>query len=436
MMTEKTLVVGLGVSGFAAAEALVAHGHETSVMDDFANSAMYDWAEKFSIKFIEVPDEGNWEIILEEFSQVVVAPGIPDLHPIFEAASRVGVLISDEGDLASKWDTRPRCAVTGTNGKTTVVTLATEMLNRSGINAIAAGNTETPMVTAIADTAADCFVVEASSFRLAHSVNFTASPAAWLNFAPDHLDHHYDLDSYLAAKKRVWEGIEKEADAIANFNDPVVKKNSPRGATGFSGKDSYCYVRDSHLLLDGNFVIDIRELPRRMPHDLENAQAALLLSRKFGADLAASIEVLKEFTGLKHRVEFVCEKNGVTFFNDSKSTTPHSTVSALKGLSNVVLIAGGKNKDLDLTVLKKTAPVAVIAIGESAEDIFEIYKDVCVVEIANSMDEALDKALNHTTTNSTVLLSPACTSFDWYESYSERGLDFIRAVSERNKLDS
>ncbi len=166
-MTGATLVVGLGVSGTAAAEALVARGYETSVMDDSTKNWMYEWAEKLSVDFLEVPQGGDWESILQAFSQIVVSPGIPDRHPVFKAASRVGTPILDEGDLASKWDTRPRCAVTGTNGKTTVVTLVTEMLRESGVNAIAAGNTETPMVTAIDNSAADCFVIEASSFRLA-----------------------------------------------------------------------------------------------------------------------------------------------------------------------------------------------------------------------------------------------------------------------------
>ncbi|MEC7899937.1 MAG: UDP-N-acetylmuramoyl-L-alanine--D-glutamate ligase [Actinomycetota bacterium] len=431
-MTGATLVVGLGVSGTAAAEALVARGYETSVMDDSTKNWMYEWAEKLSVDFLEVPQGGDWESILQAFSQIVVSPGIPDRHPVFKAASRVGTPILDEGDLASKWDTRPRCAVTGTNGKTTVVTLVTEMLRESGVNAIAAGNTETPMVTAIDNSAADCFVIEASSFRLANSANFSATPAVWLNFAPDHLDHHYDLSSYLAAKKRIWDGIERESDAIVNFSDSIVKKNSPEGATGFAARGSYCYVEGEELLFDGDSLIEIRKLPRRMPHDLENAQAALILSNKFGADIDASLKVLENFTGLKHRVEFVCRKGKVSFLNDSKSTTPHSTLSAFTGLSDVVLIVGGRNKGLDLSVLKETNPIAVVAIGESAAEIFEIYEDICDVEIANSMDEAVDCAVKYARPNSTVLFSPACTSFDWYESYSDRGLDFIRAVNEQS----
>ena len=429
-MSEEILVLGLGVSGCAASEALISRGYNVCVVDDYLSESIHEWADDLSLELLPIPESDKWDNLLQRFSQIVVSPGIPDRHPVFDSAFRVGSLIIDEGDLASKWDKRPRCAVTGTNGKTTVVTLVTEMLKHSGLNAFAAGNLETPVVAAIEDTTADCFVIEASSFRLAHTLSFEASPAVWLNFAPDHLDHHLNLDSYLNAKKRVWEGITKKSDALANFSDPIVKQHSPEGATGFGVMGSCSYVEGFNLLIEDDVVVDIRDLPRNMPHDLENAQAALLLAKKFGADMESCIEILNGFTGLKHRVELVAQKNGISFINDSKSTTPHSTVSALRGLQDVVLIVGGKNKGLDLTILKEAKPVAVIAIGEAAEEMTEVFKDVCSIKIANTMNEAVELAYKKAPPMGTVLLSPACSSFDWYGSYSERGSDFIRAVSE------
>ena len=429
-MSEEILVLGLGVSGCAASEALISRGHNVCVADDYLSESIHEWADDLSLELLPIPESDKWDNLLQRFSQIVVSPGIPDRHPVFDSAFRVGSLIIDEGDLASKWDKRPRCAVTGTNGKTTVVTLVTEMLKHSGLNAFAAGNLETPVVAAIEDTTADCFVIEASSFRLAHTLSFKASPAVWLNFAPDHLDHHLNLDSYLNAKKRVWEGVTKKSDALANFSDPIVKQHSPEGATGFGVMGSCSYVEGFNLLIEDDVVVDIRDLPRNMPHDLENAQAALLLAKKFGADMGSCIEILNGFTGLKHRVELVAQKNGISFINDSKSTTPHSTVSALRGLQDVVLIVGGKNKGLDLTILKEAKPVAVIAIGEAAEEMTEVFKEVCSSKIANTMNEAVELAYKKAPPMGTVLLSPACSSFDWYGSYSERGSDFIRAVSE------
>jgi len=429
-MSEEILVLGLGVSGCAASEALISRGYNVCVVDDYLSESIHEWADDLSLELLPIPESDKWDNLLQRFSQIVVSPGIPDRHPVFDSAFRVGSLIIDEGDLASKWDKRPRCAVTGTNGKTTVVTLVTEMLKHSGLNAFAAGNLETPVVAAIEDTTADCFVIEASSFRLAHTLSFEASPAVWLNFAPDHLDHHLNLDSYLNAKKRVWEGVKKKSDALANFSDPIVKQHSPEGATGFGVMGSCSYVDGFNLLIEDDVVVDIRDLPRNMPHDLENAQAALLLAKKFGADMGSCIEILNGFKGLKHRVELVAQKNGISFINDSKSTTPHSTVSALRGLQDVVLIVGGKNKGLDLTILKEAKPVAVIAIGEAAEEMTEVFKDVCSIKIANTMNEAVELAYKKAPPMGTVLLSPACSSFDWYGSYSERGSDFIRAVSE------
>ena len=429
-MSEEILVLGLGVSGCAASEALISRGYNVCVVDDYLSESIHEWADDLSLELLPIPESDKWDNLLQRFSQIVVSPGIPDRHPVFDSAFRVGSLIIDEGDLASKWDKRPRCAVTGTNGKTTVVTLVTEMLKHSGLNAFAAGNLETPVVAAIEDTTADCFVIEASSFRLAHTLSFEASPAVWLNFAPDHLDHHLNLDSYLNAKKRVWEGVKKKSDALANFSDPIVKQHSPEGATGFGVMGSCSYVEGFNLLIEDDVVVDIRDLPRNMPHDLENAQAALLLAKKFGADMGSCIEILNGFTGLKHRVELVAQKNGISFINDSKSTTPHSTVSALRGLQDVVLIVGGKNKGLDLTILKEAKPVAVIAIGEAAEEMTEVFKEVCSSKIANTMNEAVELAYKKAPPMGTVLLSPACSSFDWYGSYSERGSDFIRAVSE------
>ena len=429
-MSEEILVLGLGVSGCAASEALISRGYKVCAVDDYLSESIHEWADDLYLELLPIPESEKWDNLLQRFSQIVVSPGIPDRHPVFDSAFRVGSLIIDEGDLASKWDKRPRCAVTGTNGKTTVVTLVTEMLKHSGLNAFAAGNLETPVVAAIEDTTADCFVIEASSFRLAHTLSFKASPAVWLNFAPDHLDHHLNLDSYLNAKKRVWEGVTKKSDALANFSDPIVKQHSPEGATGFGVMGSCSYVEGFNLLIEDDVVVDIRDLPRNMPHDLENAQAALLLAKKFGADMESCIEILNGFTGLKHRVELVAQKNGISFINDSKSTTPHSTVSALRGLQDVVLIVGGKNKGLDLTILKEAKPVAVIAIGEAAEEMTEVFKDVCSIKIANTMNEAVELAYKKAPPMGTVLLSPACSSFDWYGSYSERGSDFFRAVSE------
>ena len=182
-----------------------------------------------------------------------------------------------------------------------------------------------------------------------------------------------------------------------------MKQFSPKGASGFGIEGSYCYSKGFNLIFEEELLLDIRNLPRSMPHDLENAQAALLLAKKFGADVGSCVETLECFKGLEHRVELVAERNEVAFVNDSKSTTPHSTVSALKGLPGAVLIAGGKNKGLDLTPLKEAKPLAVIAIGEADEEIAKIFENECSVETASTMSEAVEKAYKKALPRGTVL---------------------------------
>jgi UDP-N-acetylmuramoylalanine--D-glutamate ligase len=359
----------------------------------------------------------------------VVSPGVPDGHPIFSAAGDIGLPLLDEYDLAVRWDDRRRCAVTGTNGKTTVVTLIVAMLEQAGVHAAAVANTETPMVAAIDDAETQVFVVEASSFRLAHVHHFSASPSAWLNFSPDHLDVHADLKSYEAAKARIWEGVDSAADAVANLADPVVAAHAPVGATGFGRFDSFCRIHGGRLLHGDNEVIDVASMPRRLPHDLLNAQAATAVAVRCGADLDSCAAVLTDFRGLAHRMNLIAEHDGIRYVDDSKATTPHATLAALAGLPGSVLIAGGRNKGLDLSVLGEANPRCVVAIGEAAGEIEEAFGGRVPLQVADSMATAVEIAGECASGGGTVLLSPGCTSFDWYASYSERGLDFARAVA-------
>ncbi len=192
-MSIRVMVVGMGVTGRAVATALVSRQRSVLTVDDHPGESLRRWVVEHGIDLIGAPELGDWPSLLENCGEVVVSPGIPDRHPVFDAAHLAGVNILDESDLARAWDQRPWCAVTGTNGKTTVVTLVAQMLEYSGRRAATAGNIATPLVTAIDDPEVEAFVVEASSFRLGHARCFNAAPAAWTNFAPDHLDHHADV---------------------------------------------------------------------------------------------------------------------------------------------------------------------------------------------------------------------------------------------------
>jgi len=424
-----TLVLGLGVAGRAVLSSLVRRGVDAVAVDDDPGEEARALVDRLGVEMVVSPGTNDWPALLAVVDEVVMAPGIPDTHPCHRAARLAGVPIADESDLAARWDDRPRCAVTGTNGKTTVVTLVADMLERSGVRALPAGNTDTPLVAAIDDSETEVFVVEASSFRLAHASSFNASPAAWLNFAPDHLDVHADQASYEDAKARIFEGVADPSDAVANAADPVVVARAPAGATFFGAPSAPYRVDGEMLVADELPIVAIADLPRSLPHDLENALAAMALAIRSGADPDFCRASLVGFSGLAHRMTFVAEVAGVRYVDDSKATTPHATLTAMSGLPGAVLIAGGRNKGLDLTPLAAARPRAVVAIGESADEIVAAFAGRCPVEVADSMEAAVVAAGRFASGYGTVLLSPACSSFDWYGSYVERGLNFQRIVT-------
>lgn len=432
-MNSRVVVVGLGVTGRAVGAALLDRNKQVLAVDDRPGETTRRWVVEHGIELVEAPVSAEWPRLLEGCEAVVVSPGIPDGHPVFAAAHLARVGVSDESDLAASWDRRPWCAVTGTNGKTTVVTLVARMLEYSGRRVAIAGNTDVPLVAAINDMDAEAFVVEASSFRLGHARSFRAAPAAWINFAPDHLDHHVDLDAYVLAKARIWEGITDPKEAIVNLADPVVSRYAPSGATGFGSSKSTCRIEGGSLRFEDIEILPIAEIRRSMPHDLLNAQAATATALRFGAEFEGCAQVLREFDGLPHRMAVVAEVGGVRFVDDSKATTPHATLAAVAGHPGSVLIAGGRNKGLDLSILADAPLRGVVAIGEAAPEIAVVLEGRCPVKVAGTMQEAVEVAAAWSGSRGTVLLSPACASFDWYDSYEERGREFTRAVFEMEK---
>lgn len=398
-----------------------------------------------AVELLDHPDVDDLRARLEGLDAVLPSPGIPAHHPVFEAAHAVGVPVLSEFDLAGAWDDRPIVAITGTDGKTTVTTMVTAMLNESGLSAVACGNTETPLVVAVEQPDVDVFVVEASSFRLGHSQSFRPRVAVWLNFAPDHLDAHGSLSDYERAKSRIWSDLDPEIGlAIANAQDAVVLANrNPEVRTltfGPSGSGADATVVNGELRLpDGTGLVRVEELRRSLPHDISNALAASLAALAIGADVDAVRRTLRGFEGLPHRVEFVAQHAEVRWFDDSKATTPHAVLSAIAGFESVVLIAGGRNKGLDLSVLAAAAPPVrcVIAIGESALELAAAFAGRCEVTVIDTtIDDAVRAAARSALPGDAVLLSPGCASFDWFGSYSERGDAFaasVRSLIERER---
>ncbi len=429
------VVVGYGITGQAVVDALLARGHRPVVIDDRPSDLAIQRADELGLDLVVAPDGETLRALVDASTVVLPSPGVPDHHPVFAAARAASRAVASEFDLAAMWDDRPLAAITGTNGKTTVTMMVTDMLERSGIRAEAVGNTPVPLVAAIDDRDVDVFVVEASSFRLAHSQRFAPTVATWLNFSPDHLDAHATLADYEQAKAAIWRDLAPSSTAVVNFADPVVASHAPTGVdvVGFGTADATWHTRGGVLVGADGFSMPIDQIARRQPHDLANAAAAAATALAAGASVDAIAETLQSFAGLEHRVEFVGEAEGVRWFNDSKATVPHATLAAVGGFDSVVLIAGGRNKGLEMSLLADAVPPvrAVVATGDAADEVAEVFSSLVEVTRADSMNEAIEHAAAAARTGDVVLLSPACTSFDWYPNYGARGDDFRALVLSR-----
>lgn len=434
-----TLVVGLGLTGRAVARALVRRGGAVVLVDDAPGPEAEALAAELGEDLLAAPAPGELRAALEGASAVVPAPGLPEGHAVFGLAAEAGTPLVGELDLAAAWDDRPTVAITGTDGKTTVTTLVRDVLVASGIAAVEAGNTEVPLVEAIDDPGPEVFVVEASSFRLAPLRRFAPRAACWLNFGPDHQDVHRDLAAYEAAKANVWRGFGADQLAVANRDDPVVMRHAaglPRletfglGPAPADGGRHWAVDRGLLRTPEGDEVVAVADLPRALPHDLANALAAAATARAVGADLRGTATALRSFAGLPHRVQRIGERDGVTWYDDSKATAPHATLAALAGIPSAVLIAGGRNKGLDLSVLADAAPGlrGVVATGEAADEVAAAFAGRTEVVRAGSMDAAVAAAARLARPGDAVVLSPACASFDQYPGYAARGDDFVRAA--------
>ena len=436
------LLAGFGATNRAVAQSLTKRGHRVIVFDDRPGHADASAAaEELGLKLEVAPSERRLRGLTRAADVVIPTPGLPESHPVLEIAKALGVPTASEFDLARVWDSRRIAAVTGTSGKTTVTEMAVAALRASGVTAVAAGNNEVPLVAAIEDCETEVFVVEASSFRLAHSQCLASTAACWVNFAPDHLDVHRDLASYEAAKARIWQCLPPDGIAIANREDPVVMGHlrDDRPAWTFAVGDGADWSRDGDMLVGPTGpIMSVRELRRAMPHDIANALAAAATAMPVGATSEGLQEAFAAFEPGAHRLQWVASIDGVDFYDDSKATTPHATVAAVRGLNSVVLIAGGRNKGMDLRrLLDGVEHVhAVVALGEAAEEVATAFEGIRPVRTAPGMDEAVSLAASLAEPGVAVLLSPACASFDAYPGYAERGAHFTRIVEQAARLDS
>lgn len=445
LKNKRVLVVGLGKSGEESARFLHSRGARVSVSE----SARIDSIQQPALEWIEgnkIPFEAGGHKV-ETFlgaDLIVVSPGVPLDVPALLAARRAAIPVIGEIELAARFITRPIIAVTGTNGKSTTTCMIGHILSKSGKAAFVGGNIGRPLIGYVSGEQKEDFVVaEISSFQLDTTRSFRPKVALLLNITEDHLDRYASFAHYTASKFSIFSNQTSLDAAILNRDDPIVMQGadsiSAQVATFGHGDgfDQGAYVTGKELIcrLSGaEEVCSLEKLALTGKHNLENTMAAVLAARLSGCAPSSVQEALVTFKGLHHRTEFVCDVGGVSFYDDSKGTNVGSVVKSLAGFERpVILIAGGRDKGGSYDVLREPVRQKVktlILIGEARQKIREALGDLTRTLEAASMSEAVRTAFSESASGDVVLLSPACSSFDMFRSYVERGDIFQRAALE------
>jgi UDP-N-acetylmuramoylalanine--D-glutamate ligase len=433
----RTLVVGLRATGAAVVPWLVARGDDVTVVEERPGQVDYDARRAAAIACGATVVEGtpDWSVLVAEADLVVPSPGVRPDHPVMTAARSARVAVRGDLDLAVEAATVPVIAVTGTNGKSTVTSLVSAMLEQAGLRAPPVGNIGRVVLDALAGPV-DALVVEASSFQL-HTVTpaFAPTVAVLLNLADDHLDWHGTFDAYVADKAHVFAYQSPEGVLVANADDPVVvraARDAPGRVVWFASGDpvpgTAGWQGDRLVADDGTELLTVGA--DAAPHDRANIAAAALAARALGAQPDAMSAAVRAFVRLHHRTEPVGKADGVVFVDDSKATNPHATAAAVRGYPSVVLLAGGLSKGVDLGALTTVRDHlrAVVAIGATPDEVEAAFAGSVPTVRADSMRAAVRTAAGLAEPGDVVLLSPACASFDWYDGYAARGDDFRHEV--------
>jgi UDP-N-acetylmuramoylalanine--D-glutamate ligase len=454
MLKNKTIqngmhvvVMGLGISGRAAVRYLLGCGARVSVSDTRTRNRMKTEELDFlSASGVNLECGGHSAMFLHRADMIMVSPGIPLDLPVLQEARELRIPIVGELAIAGPAIAAQVIAITGTNGKTTVTSLIGELLQCAGKKVFVGGNIGIPLFEYLCKPVpVDVVVLEVSSFQLESAGDFRPDVALLLNITPDHLDRHGDMAGYVAAKKRIFANQHRKDRAILSGDDPLCREM----AAGFidrkpllfgHGADCQARVSPDRVMVELN---DAREIYNLSGTALAgstgalNSAAAILAARSIGCSARDIQKGLAQFIPGLHRLAKVGEVAGVTFYDDSKATNTGAVLSALMQFDgNVILIAGGRDKGDDYGLLREAVGKKVkrlVLIGEAANKIKARLQGVVEIEHAASMEEAVELAGRVARAGDTVLLSPACSSFDMFDNYGHRGKAFVAAV-ERLKI--
>lgn len=438
---RRVTVFGMARSGVAAARVLVSRGAAVTVVDEKP-------AEQLQTVIADVETAGARAVTLvhdyDQLAQpeiVIVSPGVPTAHPLLAQARAAGAYVIGEIELAYRLCTSPIIAVTGTNGKGTVVRLIGRMLQRDGLDAPVVGNIGTPLVSVV-DGRHDALVTEVSSFQLETIDRFAPWVSAILNISPDHRDRHPTMDEYVAAKSRIFENQSADGFTILNIDDPLVA--GLRAATRARVLTVSLQSADANARLEGDelviahpagarrVVCGVDDIPLGGPHNISNALTAALAASVCGVEVEAMAGAIAAQEPAEHLLRDAGTVGGVRFIDDSKATNPAAATADLSAVDGpLVLIAGGDPKGLDLSEFARVAADRaehIVLIGQSARALAEAIGNPAQITLAESMQGAVEAAFEASQPGWTVLLAPACASFGMFRNMSERGEVFCGAV--------
>ncbi len=435
-------MLGAGRSGLGVAKLLLRHGASVFLSESAPpNEKREALAVLESLQIFYEFGEHSEKVL--QHDGIVVSPGIPRDHPILQSAQKAHIPIWGELEVASWFCKSPIVAVTGSNGKSTVTQWIGEVFKNSGLPTLVAGNIGNAFSEWVEKSTPEGVVVlEVSSFQLETIETFHPFIALFLNLSQDHLNRHGTLENYGRMKARIFENQTEKDFAILNGEDDYVQflTQSICSQKLFFGHTPFgeqCgFVRDKKLVLRLNHreeeLLPVSELGIPGDHSLQNALAVALATRVFGVKKEVIAETLRTFRGLPHRLEWVRTLDGVRWINDSKATNVDSVRYALGSFeAPIVLIAGGRDKDSDFTVLReevKKRVRCVVLIGEAAVKIEKAWKGACPLLRAKSLQEAVQVARKQAQPGDVVLLSPACASFDMFKNFEDRGEQFKKWV--------
>ena len=446
MKNKKVLVFGSGISGIGAGKLLEQVG---------ASVVLYDGKETLDKEVLkaQLGDDTKAEIILGELSEevmetldlVVMSPGVPTDLPVVLKMRDMGIPIWGEVELAYTYGKGDVLAITGTNGKTTTTALLGEIMKNYKESVFVVGNIGNPYTAAALEMREDSVAVaEMSSFQLETIHEFRPKVSAILNITPDHLNRHHTMEAYIKAKEDIAKNQTKEDTCVLNYEDEVTRKigeNVKANVLYFSSQrklDRGIYLDDGNIILRQDeeiLVCNVNELKLLGTHNYENVMAAVAMAAAYGIPMEVIRRTIKEFAGVEHRIEFVREKDGVAYYNDSKGTNPDAAIKGIQAMNRpTVLIGGGYDKDSEYEEWIQAFDGKVkllVLVGATKEKIAEAAERVGFVSyvMADSFEEAVEKCIEAAEPGDAVLLSPACASWGMFKNYEERGDKFKELVN-------